>query len=292
MSEGINIMEVELIFMKDFLHFPEGPRFDDEGNLYFGDALDDGFYRFSEAKGIKKIDNLASGVGGVVIHEDGGVIYSGRQGMMHYQPKSGVVSRVDALWETRPLTGVNDIEADRFGNLYGGTLDFAAFERGVPPQPGFLFRLDVDGSLTRLRDVGISNGIAFSPLGDTMYFSESGEGIFSYDLSDSGNVSNRQLFAGLDDSDGVAVDIEGGLWVARYLNNHLLYFNTNGDLLEEVVTPFDNVTSVTFGGKDMKELYITGGTLGAKGRGGVAKLTVGIAGMKSHKTSVAILDSN
>ena len=76
MSEGINIMEVELIFMKDFLHFPEGPRFDDEGNLYFGDALDDGFYRFSEAKGIKKIDNLASGVGGVVIHEDGGVVYS------------------------------------------------------------------------------------------------------------------------------------------------------------------------------------------------------------------------
>ena len=42
----------------------------------------------------------------------------------------------------------------------------------------------------------------------------------------------------------------------------------------------------------MKELYITGGTLGVKGKGGVAKLTVGIAGMKSHKTSVAILDSD
>jgi sugar lactone lactonase YvrE len=285
-------MEVELIFMKDFLHFPEGPRFDDEGNLYFGDALDNGFYRFSKAKGVEEIDSLASGVGGVVIHQDGGVIYSGRQGMMHYQPRSGAIRRVDALWETRPLTGVNDIEADRFGNLYGGTLDFDAFDKGVPPQPGFLFRLNVDGSLTRLRNVGISNGIAFSPLGESMYFSESGEGVFSYDLSESGNVTNRQLFAGLDDSDGIAVDLQGGVWVARYLNNHIKYFNTNGDLIQEVPTPFENVTSVTFGGKDMKELYITGGTLGIKGKGGLAKLTVEIAGMKSHKTSVAILDSN
>ena len=282
-------MKAELILRENFLQFPEGPRLDERGNLYFGDALERGFYRYSEKLGVEEIDSSATGIGGIVLHKDGGVIYSGRQGMMHFNPISGEINRVNALVDSMPLTNVNDIEADRDGNLYGGTLDFAAFDQGIPPQPGFLFRLSKGGQLSKLREVSLPNGLAFSPANNTFYFSESGEGVFRYDLDESGTVTSRILIAEIDDSDGIALDIEGNLWVARYLNDHVLCFNTNGKMAAKVLTPFKNVASLTFGGPDMRDLFITGGVLMEMGQGGVAKIRVDIPGLKSHKTNVDIL---
>ena len=285
-------MKAELIFIEDFLQFPEGPRFDDEGNLYFGDALEKGFYRYSEKLGVEEIDATAAGVGGAVIHQDGGVVYSGRQGILHYHPSSMTINRVNAFLGLEPLVNVNDIEADTNGNIYGGTLDFASLDRGLTPRPGFLFRLGIDGKVTKLSEVGLANGLAFSPEDTTMYFSESGEGVFSYDLENSGAVAKRTKVVTLDDSDGLAIDKEGGIWVARYLNNHILHLDAYGNLIEAIETPFENVSSVVFGGYDMRELYITGGVLMEMGKGGVAKIRTDIPGLKPHKTSVSILNAN
>ena len=79
----------------------------------------------------------------------------------------------------RPGIGYNDAKVDRDGRYWVGTYDLT--ERA--PR-GIFYRLDADGHAT-VGDSGfiVCNGPAFSPSGDTLYFSDSaGRRLLAYDL--------------------------------------------------------------------------------------------------------------
>ena len=264
----------------------EGPREDDTGTLYFGDAIGKGLFTWREGEGQRAVAPDLPNVGGCVIHQDGGVISATSQGFVKYDPGSGAVEPVACSVEGAPIGRVNDIEAAPDGSLWGGTIDHEGLVTGSKMRPGFLFRIDPSGHVTRHMDIMIPNGLDFSEDGSCLYFSESGDGVYAYDVSPDGQLSGRRAFALMPDSDGIAMDISGGIWVARYQTNRMEYYGADGSLQQKVEMPYAAATSVCFGGPDLKTLFVTGGHLTEPGHGGVACFPVEVPGMPVRKTTI------
>ena len=137
--------------------------------------------------------------------------------------------------------------------------------RENPDPCGEAFRIELDGSITELYgDVGISNGIGFSPDGHIMYHADSSScGVWAHDIDDLGNVSGRRHIGkeafpeGI--PDGLCVDTQGNIWVAHYLGSRVVKLDPSGVLLDEISVPGSQVTSCAFGGSSWRDLYIVSG---------------------------------
>lgn len=159
---------------------------------------------------------------------------------------------------SRPGNRYNDGKCDARGRLWIGTLDPAG-----QPGRGSLLRVDPDGTWERV-DTGftVANGIAFAPDGRTLYFAESaGRTVFAYDVDPrKGSVSRRRTFATWPDGvkpDGLAVDEEGGVWVAIWDGWRVERWSAQGKLVRTVRVPVPRPTSVAFGGRELDTLYVT-----------------------------------
>ena len=107
------------------------------------------------------------------------------------------LSRV--LFELEAGSRFNDIGTDPNGRLYVGTLRFDPFNPEALPTPGELYRVDSEGEATQLYDdVGLTNGIGFSPDGQTIYHSDSlRRHIIAHRIKDDGSCIERHIFAQL-----------------------------------------------------------------------------------------------
>lgn len=132
-----------------------------------------------------------------------------------------------------------------------------------PKQPIAPFlRLNADLTLEvlPLPTVAISNSIAFSPSGDTMYFCDSlQKQILQCDYGDT--LGPARLFVDLraeaGEPDGSAVDAEGGLWNARWGDARLVRYRPDGVEDRSLSMPVSQPTRPTFGGGERQTLYIT-----------------------------------
>ena len=153
----------------------------------------------------------------------------------------------------------NDCGVDAHGRLWVGTID-----RHLNRPIGGLYCFDEHGA-ARKADAGLplSNGIAWSPDWETLYFCETfNRCVYAYDFDLSrGVVSARrvliELSAGHGTPDGLAVDAHGGLWVALFGAGAVHRYLPSGALDRTIRLPVSNPTSCTFGGSDLRTLYIT-----------------------------------
>jgi sugar lactone lactonase YvrE len=156
-------------------------------------------------------------------------------------------------------TRMNDGGCDRAGRFFAGTMAFD--ER---PGAGSLYRLDLDGTVTTVRDgLTISNGLAWSPDDRTVYLADSGPGLvwaFDYDLG-SGAFSNQRVLLDFTAQDGVAdgltVDDEGCLWTALWGGGQVRRWSPEGELLAVVELPVPQVSSCAFAGPERDLLVIS-----------------------------------
>jgi gluconolactonase len=129
-----------------------------------------------------------------------------------------------------------------------------------PRTPGECYRIDVDGKSTELYgDVSLTNGIGFSPDGRRIYHSDTARShVIAHDIDDTGRCSHRVAFATTPRGmpDGLAVDAEGGVWVAAYGGGCATRFSPDGSLDRHVDVPAQSVTSLAFGGSDGRDLYV------------------------------------
>jgi len=109
----------------------------------------------------------------------------------------------------------------------------------------------------------ISNGLAFSPDGRTMYHADTPVQVihgYDYDAA-SGTPANPRVLARFtaegDRPDGAAVDREGCYWTALYKGGKLKRIAPDGRLLHEYPLPAMCPTMCAFGGPDLKTLYVT-----------------------------------
>jgi sugar lactone lactonase YvrE len=132
------------------------------------------------------------------------------------------------------------------------------------PGAGALYRYSSDGGLDRvLGEVTLSNGIGWSPDGGTMYYIDSMAyrvDAFDYDLS-TGAISGRRplivIERGAGIPDGLAVDDDGGIWVALWGRGAIRRYAPDGELDRMLAVPAHNVTACCFGGDDGRSLYVT-----------------------------------
>jgi sugar lactone lactonase YvrE len=179
-------------------------------------------------------------------------------------PGAGELRPFALLEDDDPSTRMNDACCDRAGRLWVGSI--AKDDR---PGAGSLYRVDPDGSVTRvLCDLSISNGIDWSPDDRLMYFIDSETrrvDVLDYDL-ETGQASGRRTLVELPDGaglpDGMTVDAEGCLWVATWDGWSLRRYRPSGELDRIVRLPVARVTSCAFGGPDLEELYVTSASTG------------------------------
>ena len=233
----------------------EGPTVDADGGVFFSDVIKGGVYRWSPA-GVEQIVPKRRGVGGIVCHEDGGVIVTGRD-VLHVR---GEQSR--QLLALEGVAGFNDLATASDGSVYVGALRFHPFA-GDAPVPGEIWRIGSGGEPAPVAGgVLWANGIGFSPDGRTAYGSDYARScVLAWDVVAEGGLTGSRLFAELPagSADGLAVDVDGGVWVAAGDSAKLVRFAADGALERTVDVPTSFVSSLCFGGDDMRDLYVTTG---------------------------------
>ena len=86
-------------------------------------------------------------------------------------------------------------------------------------------------------------------------------------------------------TDGLAVDVEGGIWVAQPSGGKVQRYAPDGTEDMHVAIPDPMVTSVCFGGADLKDLYVVTG--GETSRGGcVYRTTVDVSGLPVPQATI------
>ena len=127
-----------------------------------------------------------------------------------------------------------------------------------------LYRLDTDGRVSVLiENVTLSNGLGWSPDGTLLYFADTPlerVDVLDYDMA-TGTVRDRRTFTDLHDvagrPDGLTVDADGGVWIAMARGGAVRRYTPDGRLDHVVELPVPLVTSVTFGGASLTDLYVT-----------------------------------
>ena len=233
----------------------EGPSIDREGGIYFSDVLAGGVYRWS-AGGVEQVVPKRRGVGGIVLHEDGGLIVTGRDVQHVLDGESRALLQLDGV------TGFNDLATGTDGSVYVGALRFMPFG-GEAPVPGEIWRIDAAGDAAPVADgVLWANGIGFSPDGRTAYGSDYARScVLAWEVAHDGALSSPRTFAEMPagSADGLAVDEAGGVWVAAGDAGKIVRFGADGSLERTLDVPAPFVSSLCFGGDDMRDLFVTTG---------------------------------
>lgn len=235
----------------------EGPFWDDAGGrLLMMDMLRGDVLALSEAGGVERhhVGTVAAAIrarrggGFVVAVEDGFVLLDDELA----QRGDGVRAFTD------PTVRMNDGGCDPQGRFLCGTMAYDA-----EPGRGTLFRLAPDGVVdVVLRGTTISNGLEWSADGTRAFFSDTGVGrVDVFDVAPDGALTGRRPFAAFDDvpggPDGLALDDEGGVWVAMWEGSAVRHYDADGALVDVVELPVRNVTACAFGGADRSRLHVT-----------------------------------
>ena len=263
-----------------------------EQRLYWTDILTGRLFRYDPATNTSEQIYQGESVGGFTIQEDGALLLFKERGAIELWQEGEITTLIPEIPEERE-TRFNDVIADPAGRVFCGTM---------PTPDGFarLYRLDCDRTLTPIFDgIGVSNGIGFTPDNKQMYYTDSPKReiyLFDYDKA-TGTLSNQRVHITTKEGegvpDGMTVDAEGYIWSARWDGGHLFRYNPNGEEVLRIPFPAKKVTSVTFGGSDYTDIYITtaGGDNRAEegsGAGAIFRLNLGIQGVPEFFSKVAV----
>ncbi len=240
----------------------EGPLWVAEQNrLYFVDLKNQMLHALDAGDGQRHNWTMPDYICWLVARRDGDGFMAGlRDGIARVWLEPEL--RIDYL--ARPFAAgsaerMNDAKVDSAGRLWAGSMHNTDYEQTI----GRLFRLDTDLSLTVAdQDYHICNGPAFSLDGATMYHTDSFEGrTYTYPLAADGTLGERRLWRQFGDGegspDGMTVDSEGCVWIAQWGGARVCRYSADGELLDTIHVPALHPASCTFGGADLKTLYIT-----------------------------------
>jgi gluconolactonase len=240
----------------------EGPVWEPGRGLYFSDVTNGGVYRLSPAGEVALVLPHRRGIGGMALHEAGGLVVTGRNVSFKSLRDDGAAVLLDSD-VTADAVGFNDLTTDAAGRIYVGSLAFHVVA-GAPPRPGHLHVIDLDGGVRTLADgVVVTNGLAFSPDGGRLYHCDSHEQVIrAYDVRADGSVGPWRPFARFDGDtpDGLAVAADGSVWVALAHGGAVAVFEPDGSPRRRLPVPLPMVTSLCFGGDDLRDLYVVTGS--------------------------------
>jgi gluconolactonase len=220
----------------------------------------------------------------MALHADGGLIAGGRD-IVHVSLTDHSMKVLLGQKAAGNAVGFNDLTTDAEGRVYVGSIAFAIF-KGEEARPGNLYVIDRDGRVRQISDgVLLTNGLGFSPDGRLLYHSDARrELVRVYDVRDDGSVGHWRAFAATGPGsvpDGLKVATDGSVWIADAHGGRVAVFGPDGRHRRNIQVPRPMVTSVCFGGDDLRDLYIVTGSRGGPSEncGTVYRIRSDVAGL-------------
>lgn len=208
--------------------------------------------------------NLPELVGFAVPARDGTWVVGLGTGIYRWDPSRDFLERMHDPEAADTTTRFNDGKCDPAGKLWAGTMCLSG-----PAERASLYRSNGRVCDRVLTGVTISNGLAWNALCGKMYFIDTPTRLireYDWNPEDSSLTGGRVLyeFSGNSGSpDGMTIDRDGRLWVALWGGHGVSCINPQSGREEaRIQLPVPNVTSCTFGGKDLDTLYITTASVG------------------------------
>ena len=258
--------------------FTEGPTMAPDGSIYFTNL--GRIMRLAPDGKLGTFREERTGANGLVFDSEGRLIAcegpGGGRRITRTDLRTGTVTVLADAYRGERLNGPNDVTLDSEGRIYF-----------TDPAPGTgrdaVYRIDPDRSLTRILDgtqIEQPNGIMISPDDRTLYLVEANgmergaRMIRAYALQPDGSVRDMRVFHNFypgRSADGLCIDTQGNLYAAAGLHRRrgthetldtkpgVHVFSPAGKLLRFIPIPEDTITNCTFGGADMKTLYVTAG---------------------------------
>jgi D-xylonolactonase len=244
----------------------EGPLWDvDKQKLYWTDALGTSLWEYDRATETSRQISYNRQAGSLVFHVEGGfVLPTVEDGFVHWKGDEDVRVVADSC-DGKPVNLVNEITSDSRGRVFGGQ---EVYKEDQPYEPGYLYRVDINGDVSIVEEGIITgNGMGFSLDEATFYLVDSfNRVVYAYDYDvETGAISNRRdlvnvpIEEGL--PDGLTIDSEGFLWVARWFGAGITRYDPDGKVERVIDFPVAQTSSVMFGGKDLNEIYVTSASM-------------------------------
>jgi sugar lactone lactonase YvrE len=216
--------------------------------------------RFDPATGSNRAIPMPAPIGCFAFRpRDGGFVLALKDGIWFADSNGRPTRRIAEAPYDPSFHRFNDGRCDRQGRFYAGYMN-----TNRDANTAALYRLDTDLAFTKvLDDMMISNGLAWSPDGRTMYHADTPTRTvraFDYDIA-TGMPSNPRTFAQWteegDRPDGCTVDSEGCYWSAFYRGGKVVRVSPQGRVLAQFPIPAMCPTMCALGGPDLRTLYVT-----------------------------------
>jgi sugar lactone lactonase YvrE len=228
--------------------------------LYWVDIESKRLYIFEPRTRENRSFEIGEKIGTVVPKKSGGLVLALENSLAEFFPETGALKTLMPLEADIPENRSNDGKCDPAGRFWVGSM--APEEK---PGGANLYRIEKDYSVSRvLSEVTISNGLVWSHDKRRMYYIDTPTrrvSVFDYRL-ETGEISHRRLCIELPPGrglpDGMTIDEEGMLWIAMFGGWGVSRWNPeNGKMLDYFEMPAKNITSCSFGGEHLDELYVT-----------------------------------
>ncbi|MGA9658508.1 MAG: SMP-30/gluconolactonase/LRE family protein [Asticcacaulis sp.] len=250
-----------------------------EKAVWFVDIKQQKLHRYEAETGRASSFDAPAPCGFLAPKRGGGFIVGTKTGLYDFDPKTGAFTFRTVVEPDHPGNRLNDGYVDPQGRLW-----FGSMHDDEEHPTGKLYRYDSRGLTVMDDDYVITNGPAVSPDGQTLYHNDTLKKIiYAFDLSADGSLSNKRIFAQLDQGtvpdvsspvcyaeemamksahgdgyiDGPTVDSAGNVWNALFFGWGVNCYAPDGRLLRKVSLPVSNVTKIAFGGPDLKTAYVT-----------------------------------
>jgi len=270
----------------------EGPMWSIQDQvLYWLDIVSKRLFCYNPNSGKVETRDLPYSPSAIIPRVQGGLLLITKKGMVTMEFDQPHLNSVPLPLVDFKQEVFNDAKCDCAGRLWVGTRDIH-----VKNPMGRLFKMETDFSMQIVRgDLIVSNGLAWSPSGNTFYHVDSRPGrIDSYDFDPiKGSLSNPRIFRDYPSEgaksipDGCTTDVEGGLWVAEVGDWHIRRYSPEGKLDREIKMPFKKPSSVMFGGPNLDQLFVSSMRFGLSEQelleqplaGSMLQLDVGVKGL-------------
>jgi gluconolactonase len=244
----------------DGFQFTEGPTADRKGNIYFTDQPNDRILVWNEKSGLSTFLQPCGRSNGMAID---------RQGNLW-----SCADEKNEIWKISPDKKVEKITGSFEGHVYNGPNDvWIAPDGGIfftdpyfkrtwwdhtemPQDKQCVYYLKPDHKtvVRAISDLLQPNGIVGTPDGKSLFVADmKGNKTWSYTINPDGTLTGKKLFCEMG-SDGMTIDSKGNIYL---VGRGVTIFDNTGKKLGNIPIPESWTSNVCFGGKDLKNLFIT-----------------------------------
>ncbi|HXG13153.1 MAG TPA: SMP-30/gluconolactonase/LRE family protein [Gemmataceae bacterium] len=250
----------EIVKLHTGFTFTEGPAADAEGNVYFTDVRNNRIHKVDTDGKLSTFLENSQGCNGLMFDNKGRLVacQGGAGRVIAIDVATKKITVLADQCDGKKLERPNDLVVDRQNGVYFTDLPANS-----------VYYIAPDGKVTRLiSDAPRANGVILSPDEKTLYVLPAGTpNVMAYPVIAPGKIGSGKVLCKLEQAptgeprggDGLTVDTRGNLYVTQPALRAIQVISPEGKTLGLIEFP-ESPANCTFGGKDLKTLYVTART--------------------------------